>query len=553
MNNQLEVSSLSILIDCSKFLIFLLQIVAAALAVWLSVLLTRSTEPLATKLAQLHQDGTIGHSKADQYLSRIRTRYIDLLAHVDNVDTAEFSAGVIETISLPFFTRSITAAAAQGWLRQAPGILISLGLLGTFAGLTAGLTEISGSLDSGATTTATITALSGIIAPMGAAFQTSLLGLFLSLVILVWTQVTGSRTCLERCEALLSSWLETVLPLELGDKVITPLRQSIQDLNASTKFLPMAICTAMEKVIGEAFADKLDQLFDFNATLAAEAQTTVRQLSTVANALNESGQDFVHAAQAFRDTDFAITLQNAVKELSASSVQLTSSTDRLSTRLLDVRDGLISTQSEWQLLAKTAELELETCRIVGGELQSEIKTLQQVGINLELGTEATREASKQLRETRLEVMRDRKLALQVAESVQSRLAVDSSSAESCKVFASSLETALSNWNRNVERLDGLTEAFVATVQQSKLEGEDMLAERRELARQNIELLEDQLQGDLNIAIQHQQAVLSNMGEQMTAARNVSEALVKQLDGLQYRLTSNSSLASQNSSDTERGS
>lgn len=552
MNNQLEVSSLSILIDYSKYLILLLQIVAAALAVWLSVLLTRSTEPLATKLAQLHQDGTIGHSKADQYLSRIRTRYINLLAHVDNVDTAEFSAGVIETISLPFFTRSITAAAAQGWLRQAPGILISLGLLGTFAGLTAGLSEISGSLDSSATTTATITALSGIIAPMGAAFQTSLLGLFLSLVILVWTQVTGTRTCLERCEALLSSWLETVLPLELGDKVITPLRQSIQDLNTSTKFLPMAICTAMEKVIGEAFADKLDQLFDFNATLAAEAQTTVRQLSTVANALNESGQDFVQAAQAFRDTDFAITLQNAVKELSASSVQLTSSTDRLSTRLLDVRDGLISTQSEWQLLAKTAELELETCRIVGGEIQSEIKTLQQVGINLELGTEATREASKQLRETRLEVMRDRKLAIQVAESVQSRLAVDSSSAESCKVFASSLEIALSNWNRNVERLDGLTEAFVASVQQSKLEGEEMLAERRELIHQNIGLLEDQLQGDLNSAIQHQQTVLSQMGEQMLNAKNISEVLAQELDDLQYRLTGNSSLASQNSNKMESG-
>jgi len=552
MNNQLEVSSLSILIDYSKYLILLLQIVAAALAVWLSVLLTRSTEPLATKLAQLHQDGTIGHSKADQYLSRIRTRYINLLAHVDNVDTAEFSAGVIETISLPFFTRSITAAAAQGWLRQAPGILISLGLLGTFAGLTVGLSEISGSLDSSATTTATITALSGIIAPMGAAFQTSLLGLFLSLVILVWTQVTGTRTCLERCEALLSSWLETVLPLELGDKVITPLRQSIQDLNTSTKFLPMAICTAMEKVIGEAFADKLDQLFDFNATLAAEAQTTVRQLSTVANALNESGQDFVQAAQAFRDTDFAIILQNAVKELSASSVQLTSSTDRLSTRLLDVRDGLISTQSEWQLLAKTAELELETCRIVGGEIQSEIKTLQQVGINLELGTEATREASKQLRETRLEVMRDRKLAIQVAESVQSRLAVDSSSAESCKVFASSLEIALSNWNRNVERLDGLTEAFVASVQQSKLEGEEMLAERRELIHQNIGLLEDQLQGDLNSAIQHQQTVLSQMGEQMLNAKNISEVLAQELDDLQYRLTGNSSLASQNSNKMESG-
>ena len=552
MNDPIAASDLSALIDHSKGVVLGLQLLVASVALWLSVLLARLTTPLATKLAQLHQDGTIEDSKVDQRLLRIRRRYIALLTHVDNIDTAEFSAGEIETISLPFFTRSLTAAAAQSWLRQAPGILISLGLLGTFAGLTAGLSEISGALEKNASTAETITALSGIVAPMGTAFQTSLLGLFLSLVVLIWTQVTGTRTCLERCEALLSSWLETVLPLELGNQVITPLRQSIKDLNASTQTLPMAIYTAVETAIGAAFAAKLNEIFDVNATLAAEAQTAVRQLGTVASAFNESGQDFVQAAHAFRDSDFATTLQHAVQSLHGSSEQLTASTNGLSARLVDVRDGLHSTQNEWQLLAKVAERELETCRRASQEIHNEIQTLQQAGISLDQGTQATREASKQLRETRLEVMRDRKLAIEIAEAVQNRLTVDASAAESCRVLASALETALTNWNRNVERLDSLTTAFVTSVQQAKLESDDVLAERSQLARLSIEQLGQQLQDDLASAIQRQHAALSQLGEPMLSAKSISQDLLQQLYALQSRVAAISALEPQNGNSAEGG-
>jgi len=276
-------------------------------------------------------------------------------------------------------------------------------------------------------------------------------------------------------------------------------------------------------------------------------------LSTVANALNESGQDFVQAAHAFRDSDFAITLQSAVKGLHASSEQLNTSAERLSNRLLDVRDGLYTTQSEWQLLAKIAERELESCRIATVGIHNEIKTLQQAGVNLESGTEATREASKQLRETRLEVMRDRKLAIQVAEAVQSRLAVDSSAVESCKIFTSALETALTNWNRNAERLDGLSAAFVASVQQSKLEGDDLLAERSQLARHSIEQLEQQLQSDLTNAIQLQEVALSEMGQQMSTAKSISEDLLQQLNDLQSNMAANSALERRTGNSIEGGS
>ncbi|MCT0209459.1 MULTISPECIES: hypothetical protein [Synechococcales] len=387
---------------------------------------------------------------------------------------------------------------------------------------------------------------------MGTAFETSLLGLFLSLVVLIWTQVTGTRSCLERCEALLSSWLETVLPLELGNQVITPLRQSIQDLNASTHNLPSAISTAVQTAMGEAFAAKLNQIFDVNATLAAEAQIAVRQLGTVANAFNESGQDFVQAAHAFRDSDFATTLQHAVQSLRDSSEQLTTSSDGLSARLVDVRDGLLSTQNEWQLLAKIAERELETCRRASQEIHNEIKTLQQVGTSLDVGTQATKEAAKQLRETRLEVMRDRKLAIEIAEAVQSRLTIDGSVAESCQVFASALETALTNWNRNVERLDGLTTAFVTSVQQAKMESDEVLAERSQMARLKIEQLGQQLQGDLASAIQRQQAALSQLGEPMLSAKAISQDLLQQLYHLQTRVASISALEPHNDNRAEGG-
>ncbi len=532
------------LIYLSKVVILLVMLVVAFVAIDLSVRLGRLTTPLAARLAQLHQDDSeapeLGHR-----LERIKNRYIALLSHVDQVDTAEFSAGEIETIYLPFFMREITAAAAQSWLRQAPGILISLGLLGTFAGLTAGLSEIAGALGKDASTTDTIAALSGIVAPMGAAFQTSLLGLFLSLLVLIWTQIVGTRNCLERCEALLSSWLETVLPQQLGSKVMAPLRQSIQDLNTSAHELPGAIYSAVETAMQVAFAAKLNQIFDLNTTLTAQAQIAVRQLGAVASAFNESGQDFVQAAQAFRDTDFATTLQQSVQSLQESREQITASTDGLSARLVDVRDSLMATQAEWKLLAKTAEVELQTCRLASQQIQHEIGALQQATKSLEQGSQSATESTKQLKEARLEVMRDRKLALEVAESVRSRLATDASVAESCQVFADGLETALSNWNRNVVRLDELTSAFVTTVQNAKIEDEAVLAERSKHARETIEQLRNQLQGDLGAAIETQRAALDQLSEPAHAAQSLSQELLQQLLALQSRLLSLDSLARQN--------
>ena len=516
-----------------KYLILALMFALALTSIGLSVRLRRHTYPLERQLEDLHH-AYVPTYGLNPFLRKQADRYSALFDHVDQVDTAEFSAGVVETLVIMHQPTRITAAAAQGWIRQTPGILISLGLLGTFFGLTIGLSRISTILQT-QDITKVQSGLGEIVGPMGTAFGTSLVGLLLSLCVLIFTQITGTRTCLERTEALLSSWLETVLPQQRDKKLSAPLRSSLVELAVVLKSLPKAVSGSVQSGMEAAFRSKLDEMFNANSQLTMQAQQAVGQLTAMASSLNESGQDFVEAALAFRDSSFATTLNAAVIDMLEVRERLTSSSDTLSSRLTDVRDGLIATQAEWKLLAAAAQQELELCRTSCQALLAETSVLAEANSTLKLGAEATSEAAKQLREARLEVMRDRKLTLELAEAVKGRLAMDTSVAESCQVFANTLETALSNWNSNVERLDGLTAAYVATVRQTKLDDDALLVARSQAAREAVETLRIQLVNEVGAAIEVQKEAIGKISEPAIAAQMLNRDLLLMLEQLHRRL------------------
>lgn len=521
------------MMEIVRAVLLLAMVLIGVSTLLLSRRLNRRIRPLSSELLRVHQDNSTDVS--DQDLRIIESRYIDLLKYVDDVDTAEFSAGEIERLALSFMNRQLTAASAQSWIRQAPGILISLGLLGTFTGLTVGLSQISGVLASNLNPAAAMGALSKLVTPMGTAFETSLIGLLLSLVVLTWTQITGTRSCLESCESLLSSWLETVIPRQLGRQLMSPLRQSLADLNTTCQYLSNDVRSAVEQGMQQAFAAKLNDIFNRHADLASEAQMAVRTLVSFASSLNESGQDFVEAAQAFRQSDFADTLERSVQNLVESREQLSTSTTALSNRLIDVRDSLMSMQAEWQLIAKSSEQELATSRLLSQQILKEVQSLHNASQSLEAGTQASVEATKQLREARLEVMRDRKLVIETATAIQQRLKADSAAAESCQVFASALESALGNWNRNTERLDSLTISFVEAVKKTKLEGDQELAEWSQAARNIIQQLKQKIQQDLSNAIEEQRQALVSLTEPTESAQSVAQSVLTQLEQLQERI------------------
>lgn len=524
-----------ILVEATRILIILSIIVIGLGSLRLSFVLNRRIRPLSDKLVRLHQTPAIKMTHEGE-IGNFQARYQELMKHADDVDTAEFSAGLIETLELRFLGRSLTVASAQSWVKQSPSLLISLGLLGTFAGLTVGLNQIGGILTKELNPSAALSALSALMTPMSAAFETSLLGLLLSLVVLICTQLTGTRTCLERCEALLSSWLETVLPQQLGEKLMTPLRQSLIELNETIERLPSDLSSAVSDAMHSAFRAKLNDLFDVQVSLASEAATAVQSLSIVASTLNESGQDFVKAAEAFRQSDFASSLDLSVKSLVETRAQLTSSTEALSKRLFELRDSLLFTQAEWKLLAKAAETELEFSQQVSLMVQDEIKTLQSAADLMKQSTNAATESTKQLREARLEVMRDRKLAIETAEAIQERLATDNSTAESCKVFVTALENSLSGWSSNLEQLNALSLGFVESVRQKQLEDDNKILERGRLATETIAQLQEKMIKDLGQSIEDQRLQIAALGDPAHSAKSAAENLLFQLEELQRRVS-----------------
>ena len=515
-------------VEIAKVVLIILMFMVGGAAIFLIGKLNGLILPISLQLIELHKRDA---GMLKPRLLIIKDRYRALNDHVDNIDAAEFSSGEIERLSLRIFGRDVTAASAHSWIIQAPGILISLGLLGTFWGLTVGLGQISGALAPGATPEQTMNTLSAIVAPMGTAFQTSLIGLLLSLIVLITSQLSGARTCLERCESLLSSWLETVLPLTLGDELMTPLKKSIDGLNDTVRRLPDDISWSVERAMQAAFAEKLTQMFNLSTTIAGEAQHATRQLAAVASNLNETSQDFVIAAQAFQQSKFPEALRESVAGLLETKERISVSSDGLSTRMQEVRDALLTMQSQWQLLAKSAEIELETCRLATQQVNQSLLQLQASSKSLDEGVEVTSIAAKQLKETRLEVMRDRKLSIDVAESVRDRLAVDSSSVETCQAFASALEISLRKWNTNVDQLDDLRGQFINTaisgrsddearVQRITSETTDAITSIKELIGTNI--------GDAVIA---QAEALNQLGPPMNNAHSLSHGLVKQLESL----------------------
>jgi hypothetical protein len=317
---------------------------------------------------------------------------------------------------------------------------------------------------------------------------------------------------------------------------MTPLRQTLDKLNETTKELPDAISSAVSEAMKSAFSAKLNDLFDVQVNLASDAASAVQSLTIVASNLNESGQDFVKAAEAFRQSDFASTLNLSVKSLVEAREQLTSSTEALSKRLFEVRDSLQFTQAEWILLAKAAETELEFSQQLGLMVQDEVKGLHNAVNSMQECTNAATESTKQLREARLEVMRDRKLAIETVVAIQERLATDNATSESCKAFVTALENSLRGWNSNIEQLNALSLAFVESVRKTQLEDDNKIQERGRLAAETIAQLQEQMLRDLGQSIENQRLQIAELGAPANSAKTAADNLVIQLEELQQRVS-----------------
>jgi len=420
-------------------------------------LLAKTTKKIINTIQlQIRRPEIACQEEPNLFLKRIEEKYVSLLCKVDNVNTNILSSGEICDLRV----YSIRAEKLQYFINQAPSLLISIGLLGTFAGLTSGLGEIQDVLQPNISAQDATLGLGKIITPMSLAFKTSLMGLTLSLSLIVIYQITGWKNILDRLNDLLSNWLETVLPIKLGQKISTPLRAAIDNLNQTIEALPVNTEKAVYKSMSESFSSKLDEFFNIYAELSTETTRIINSLSTLAGAFRDSSSDYFEASKTFDQCTFADELKNCISGLNEAKVDMLQSSNNLCEKILTMKDELVGINSSWNVLTVLSSEQLQCAKdLVSTNSSQEIsinKLLESANSNtLELS-----KAAKELRNTRLEVGRDRKAMQDSVIAIEARLDSSAKLDISHSKLITTYQKAVEDWQASIHKNNKMHEGIV---------------------------------------------------------------------------------------------
>lgn len=467
------------------------------LAIVCCILMVKNLKPIIKELERELDNDLLENRKnpSHRFLSRAESKYKRLIEKTDEVSAGDFSLGEVQGWRLPIMNKSVQAEKIQSFIKQAPALLISLGLLGTFAGLTGGLSEIQTVLQPNISPTETASKLAQVISPMSLAFRTSLLGLVLSISLSILYQLTGWKNILDRCEALLTGWLETVIPIRLGEQLKSPLRVSIDTLNTTSKSLPAEIGTQVKESMDLAFKTKLDQFFDLYVNLAADTKRAVSALSILSSAFQESSGDFLTAAETFNRSNFAIDLQEAVSGLEQSKQSIIEYGERLGERFSSLREDLGIIQSDWQIITKLTADQLRLSSALNETTKKQqLSIADLMKINTE-GVDGLATSIKELRQVRLDVGKDRKSLQSTAASISARLEAGAELSRSYKLFTESLADVLSNWKSSTIQMGQL---YSELIEQSRRNYSGMTNESQALIKGYRHSSQELIEGMQNI-------------------------------------------------------
>lgn len=185
--------------------------------------------------------------------------------------------------------RVIPGIADRRLASVVPGVLVALGIFGTFLGLTLGLPEASAVQGDQAST-----AIEKLISGLKIAFQTSLLGIFTSIVFLVSDRLAFHG--LERSVRRLADAVYSFYPAVAAEVLLRDEARERAEATKQLKTLATDIAVALENSMGSIMRDALGDAMEAKlAPVLTELQDVVSKLSTTVSS------DMVGALQSFSD------------------------------------------------------------------------------------------------------------------------------------------------------------------------------------------------------------------------------------------------------------
>jgi hypothetical protein len=241
----------------------------------------------------------------------------------------KFNASVI--IDQIYSSNKLGIASRDYWdfvCRSFPNVLISLGLLGTFVGITSNLASIEGVLKEYTGTPEQIALLKEPLKGMATAFFSSLIALVCG-IILTFVNLTFNTTVAKyRFLSLLEDYLNSKAPSTPTGAFLTEIQGSLRSFRQEMVHI---FKNEIAQAIGNSFTSQIAQITKENERLTANLNSLVSGFRDSATKISDSSQAFQYAAGILSNSD----LPNSVNNFSGTIEKVTSIFEETSSSIAD--------------------------------------------------------------------------------------------------------------------------------------------------------------------------------------------------------------------------
>lgn len=261
----------------------------------------------------------------------------------------------------------ISRSGFRKMIEAIPAIFVSLGILGTFWGITTGISEIN----SGAGVTELQTGINTLLAGMKFAFYSSIAGIVISLLYQLFDRLFLYRTLITETEKLFNI-IDKVIPIEpessFLNKIVTTQESQLQDMRSffSDEFIPRltegisntvsktfephleksnAIMESVVHNVNDAQSEALNEMVDnFVASLN---EVTGDHIEKLGNALNQTveWQEKVHSGMN-ELVEELLEVAEKQSEMAKNTIDLSEKMNEYTHTLSDYQDNLTKTTSD---------------------------------------------------------------------------------------------------------------------------------------------------------------------------------------------------------------
>ncbi|MBP0039061.1 MAG: hypothetical protein J7519_15355 [Roseofilum sp. SID1] len=269
-------------------------------------------------------------------VAHLEQRYAEANARLEHVNTG----ALIDNIYSQQRILLLSCEQIEYMGKILPNLLLSVGLLGTFIGITVNLTSLSNTVRN--TTAVDINsfaqALQQPLQGMGIAFVSSLISILFSAVLTVANGIFNIAIARKKFVNVLEDYLDNVylqtLPIATGlDSVIQVIKTStlqittgfdrvLEEINTSNKVLINHFGQIISASIERALKEKVQELTDENRRAVELAKTVYSQLTKSTLDISENTRKFQQSVDSFRTVATQLDKSPFPQSLSSATAKL---------------------------------------------------------------------------------------------------------------------------------------------------------------------------------------------------------------------------------------